>query len=104
MKTTILILMIFVLAIAGGSCQQDINLTKNVQFNGSVPDFYKQYSSFTDPGKYEYLYKNLPDSLLELCILIRSQFIHPYAELAEYRDLFPKERWDEQLKYPTVVM
>ncbi len=69
---------------------------------GTVLEFYRQYSSFTDPGEYEYLYKNLPDSLPELCSLIRSQFIHPYAELPEYRDLFPKERWDEQLKYPTV--
>jgi len=48
--------------------------------------FYKQYSSFTDPGEYSYLYKNLPDSLPELCSLIRSQFIHPYAELPQYRD------------------
>jgi formylglycine-generating enzyme required for sulfatase activity len=68
----------------------------------SVLKFYRQYSMFTDPGEYEYLYKNLPDSLPELCSLIRSQFIHPYEELPEYRDLFPKERWDEQLKYPTV--
>lgn len=70
----------------------------------SVLEFYRQYSSFTDPGKYAYLYKNLPDSLPELCHLIRSQFIHPYAELSEYPDLFPKERWDEQLKYPTVQL
>jgi hypothetical protein len=25
--------------------------------------FYRQYSLFTDPGEYEYLYKKLPDSL-----------------------------------------
>jgi formylglycine-generating enzyme required for sulfatase activity len=90
--------MISSLTITRCDSQQTFKFTNNE----SVLDFYKQYSSFTDPGKYEYLYKNLPDSLLELCILIRSQFIHPYAELSEYRDLFPKERWDEQLKYPTV--
>ena len=65
-------------------------------------DFYKQYSSFTDPGEYAYLYENLPDSLPELCKLIKSQFIHPYAELPEYRDQIPEERWDESFKYPTV--
>jgi hypothetical protein len=26
-------------------------------------DFYRQYSLFTDPGEYAYLYENLPDSL-----------------------------------------
>jgi formylglycine-generating enzyme required for sulfatase activity len=65
-------------------------------------DFYRQYSSFTDPGEYEYLYENLPDSLPELCSLIRSQFIHPYAELPQYSELIPRERRDESLKYPTV--
>jgi formylglycine-generating enzyme required for sulfatase activity len=68
----------------------------------SILEFYRQYSIFTDPGEYAYLYKNLPDSLPELCFLLKSQFIHPYSELPEYRNLFPKERWDEQLKYPTV--
>ena len=70
--------------------------------DSSILGFYRQYSSFTDPGEYEYLYENLPDSLPELCNLIRSQFIHPYAELPRYRELIPKERWNEALKYPTV--
>ncbi len=65
-------------------------------------DFYRQYSSFTDPGEYEYLYEKLPDSLPELCSLIRSQFLHIYAELPTYSEQIPKERWNESLKYPTV--
>jgi hypothetical protein len=69
----------------------------------SVLDFYRQYSSFTDPGEYKYLYKNLPDSLPELCSLIKSQFIHSIVELPQYRDQIPKERWNESLTmYPTV--
>jgi len=72
------------------------------QTANTVLDFYRQYSPFTDPGEYKYLYKNLPDSLPELCNLIRSQFIHPYAELPRYRELIPKERWNESIKYPTV--
>lgn len=70
--------------------------------DSSVLEFYLQYSTFTDPGKFTCLYKNLPDSLTELCHLIKSQFIHPYAELSRYRELIPKERWNEIPDYPTV--
>jgi hypothetical protein len=70
--------------------------------DGSVLDFYRQYSEFTDPGEYAYLYKNLPDSLPALCSLIKSQFIHPYEELPKYREQIPQERWNESFKYPTV--
>jgi hypothetical protein len=76
--------------------------TETKQTVHSILDFYRQYSSFTDPGEYKYLYKNLPDSLPELCSLIRSQFIHPFAELPRYREQIPKERWNEALNYPTV--
>lgn len=69
----------------------------------SVLDFYRQFSSFTDPGEYACLYSDLPDSLPELCELIRSQFIHPYAQLPQVRNHFPEERWDdESVKYPSV--
>lgn len=68
----------------------------------SLLDFYRKYSSYTDPGKYEYLYENLPDSLSELCNLIRSQFIHPYEVMHKYREQLPKERWNESTKYPSV--
>jgi hypothetical protein len=102
MKTIALIFMISILTIIGCNSQQNVKLTKNVQFNGSVLDFYKQYSSFTDPGEYAYLYENLPDSLPELCILIKSQFIHPYTELPNYKEQISEERWDESVKYPTV--
>jgi formylglycine-generating enzyme required for sulfatase activity len=102
MKTSTLIFMIFFLAIAGGNCQQNVKPPKNVLFTGSVPDFYKQYSPFTDPGEYVYLFKNLPDSLPELCSLIKSQFIHPFSELRYYSEQIPEERWNELGNYPTV--
>jgi len=102
MKTTTLFFMISVLTITGCNSQQNVKLTKNVQFNGSVLDFYKQHSSFTNPGEYAYLYENLPDLLPELCSLIKSQFIHPYAELPEYKEQISEERWNESIKYPTV--
>jgi len=74
----------------------------NERQDASLINFYCRYSAFTDPGEYAYLYESLPDSLPELCHLIRSQFIHPYAELPKYRELIPKERWDEYVNYPTV--
>jgi len=77
-------------------------LVENEQTDSSILDFYRQYSSFTDPGEYEYLYENLPDSLPELCSLIRSQYINYGWELNQYRELIPKERWNESFKYPTV--
>jgi formylglycine-generating enzyme required for sulfatase activity len=108
MKTTIFILTISILmefGFAQNNPQKfDGQIMKNT-FNKdsiSVLDFYRQYSSFTDPGEYVYLYKNLPDSLPELCSLIKSQFIHPIVELPQYRDQIPKERWNETEKYTTV--
>ncbi len=73
-----------------------------IKKNSELLDFYRQYSQFTDPGEYVYLYENLPDSLPELCNLIRSQFIHPYAQLPKYREQIPKERWKEMFRYPCV--
>src|SRR4030042_5197069 len=98
MKNTMISLMIPILIATG--CYAQKNTYE--QADNSVLNFYRQYSSFTDPGEYEYLYENLPDSLPELCSLIRSQFIHPYAQLPKYHEQIPKERWNESLKYPTV--
>ncbi len=99
MRVSILSILIFVLTITGCKSQQAFKFSDDK----SILEFYKQYSSFTDPGKYEYLYKNLPDSLPELCRLIKSQFIHPFSELPQYRNQIPEERWNEWLtSYPTV--
>jgi hypothetical protein len=68
----------------------------------SLLEFYRQQSAFTDPGEYGYLYENLTDSLPELCRLIKSQFIHPFAELQQYREQIPEERWNESIMYPSV--
>ncbi len=68
----------------------------------SVLDRYRQYGTFTDPGQYAYLYDHLPDSLADLCRVIRSQFINQGWELDRYRHQIPRERWNESIKYPTV--
>jgi len=84
--------------------KSDVPLQNNTyeQVDSSVLNFYRQYSSYTNPGKYEYLYENLPDSLPELCQLLKSQTIHPWAELPMYQEQIPKERSDEDLMYLTV--
>jgi hypothetical protein len=98
MKNIVSYLMIFILTVIGCMAQQNTNENDE----NSVLNFYRQYSEYTDPGEYVYLYENLPDSLPELCRLIKSQSIHPFAELPKYREQIPKERWDWFGTYPTV--
>jgi len=98
MRKLAIIILFTTVTITGCSSQKHFKFTDEK----SVLEFYTQYSEFTDPGEYEYLYEDLPDSLPELCKLIKSQFIHPYAELPRYSKQIPKERWKEYIKYPTV--
>jgi hypothetical protein len=53
-----------------------INSTKE-PVDTTLLAFYRQYSEYTDPGEYAYLYEGLPDSPQELCRLIKSQYINP---------------------------
>ena len=64
--------------------------------------YYQEYGMYTDPGEYEGLFSKLPESLTDLCSLIKAQLIHPVADLAPYRHLIPKERHNEDAKYPGV--
>src|SRR4030042_857099 len=104
MKNTVFILMISIFMEFSFAQNSNVQILKNTFKKDDIPalNFYRQFSPFTDPGEYTYLYKNLPDSLPELCRLIRSQFIHPFAELPQYREQIPKERWNEMMNYPTV--
>ena len=108
MKKTIFILMISILvefSYAQSNTQKSNEQIMKTGFNKdniSVLDFYRQYSPYTDPGKYAYLYKNLPDSLPELCRLIKAQIIHPWMELKKYRKQIPEDRSNEDFKYRTV--
>ncbi len=69
---------------------------------GKILEFYRQYGYYTNPGEYEAMYAHLPDSIPAICKLIKSQLIHPVADLPQYRNLIPVERSYEDLKYPTV--
>jgi len=105
MKQAIIFLVLTLLAGTSYGAREETDTmlsATQVQNQADLLNFYRQYSEYTDPGKYVYLYENLPDSLPELCNLIRSQFIHPYAQLPRYRDQIPRERWNEFPDYPTV--
>jgi hypothetical protein len=79
-----------------------INSTKE-PVDTTLLAFYRQYSEYTDPGEYAYLYEGLPDSPQELCRLIKSQYINP-NELPMYEGQISKERSIDMMKYPTVKL
>ena len=52
---------------------------------------YSTYDSYTDPGEYAFLYKELPASPRQLCDLIKKQLIHP-VEARQMKELLPQGR------------
>jgi hypothetical protein len=91
---------LFVLSIMFSACipnnPKNINLAKIE----NTLDFYKNFSKYTSPGKYSYLFENLPDSMQDLCELIKCQFIHP-VDLGPYKHLIPQNRHYEDRKFPS---
>ena len=67
------------------SCHQ----TTPVKPSAEVLKHYRQFTGFTDPGEYSYLYKNLPESTEEVCNLIKKQLIHPF-EARQMKDILPE--------------
>lgn len=98
MKNTLLLITISILTLSGCNAQQQIEFTDE----NSVLDFYCQYSSYTNPGKYEYLYENLPDSLPALCQLIQKQFLHIVTEYPLYKDVMPSDSRYDITKYTNI--
>ena len=98
MRTSLLLITISILTLSGCNAQQQIEFTDE----NSILDFYCQYSSYTNPGKYEYLYENLPDSLPALCQLIKKQFMHIVAEYPSYKDVMPSDSRYDMTKYATI--
>ncbi len=98
MRNTIFTFLFLVSIITGCNSQQTYKFTDDA----SVLDFYCQYSTYTKPGEYAYLYENLPDSLPELCRLVQSQFLHIIAQYPSYKNKMPNERRYDIQKYTTV--
>ena len=60
-------------------------------------NFYLKYSKSTAPGKYEYLYKDLPESISEICRIINHTIIHP-SKVNQFTGLKCTEREDDKLQ------
>ncbi|MCP4361095.1 MAG: GNAT family N-acetyltransferase [Chloroflexi bacterium] len=64
-------------------------------------DFYQQLGPNSDPGELAHLYTDLPESLTELCQLIKRQLIHP-SQRAEYRKQLPRGVKEEDARFVSV--
>ena len=91
---------LFILALILISCVPDNPKNIKLEKVENTLDFYKNYSKYTNPGKYDCLFENLPDSLQALCELIKYQFIHP-IDLEPYKKLIPENRHYEDRKFPS---
>jgi len=96
----IVILMIFLLIFMTFSCAAR---KQEAGPSDSVLNQYLQFSPYTDPGEFAELYNRLPESLDELCTLIKKQLIHPF-DLGKYADVIPKNRAYEDRELPTVSL
>jgi hypothetical protein len=90
----------FILLLLLITCIQDNPKNIKLEKVDNPLDFHKNYSKYTNPGKYTYLFENLPDSLQNLCELIKCQFIHP-VDLGPYKNLIPESRHYEDRKFPS---
>jgi len=96
----VIILMLFIMLFMSCSCTAR-------KKEKAPPDFllnqYLQFSPYTDPGEFASLYNRLPESLDDLCILIKKQLIHPF-DLEKYADVIPENRAYEDSELPTVSL
>ena len=74
---------------------------QKLQSSRLVLNKYLEYSQYTDPGEFEDLYSELPESIEEICNLIKKQFIHPF-DIKKFGDKIPKDRVYEDRIFPTV--
>ena len=64
---------------------------------------HRELSQFSTPGEFEYLYKNLPESINELSQFIKKQLIHPF-DIQKFGKKIPKDRKFEDRDFPTVTL
>jgi hypothetical protein len=69
----------------------------------NVLEKHLEFSEYTNPGNYGYLYDDLPESLDDLCTLIKKQLVHPF-DLKKYSKKIPKDRVFEDREIPTVSL
>jgi hypothetical protein len=93
--------LLFILSLLLCYCNQENPKKTQIGQVENTLDFYRGYSKYTDPGEYSYLFRNLPDSLQDLCNLIKCQLIHP-VDLEPFKELIPENRYYEDRKFPSV--
>jgi len=78
--------------------------TKEQEYHPSkgVLDKHIEFSQYTDPGELGYLYDDLPESIEEVCNLIKKQLIHPF-DVNKFSDKIPGGRVFEDREIPSVV-
>ena len=62
----------------------------------------RSFSRYTDPGEYARYFASIPDSISDVCRLIKSQLIHPAAR-ERFKGQLPEDRTDEDRRFITVV-
>jgi hypothetical protein len=81
-------------------CTQDIKQTQPPAY---VLEKHRQFSQYTDPGKFSYLYYELPESMEKLSELIKKQLIHPFdADKFAYK--ISEDRMYEGREFYTVSL
>jgi len=68
-----------------------------------ILDHHRNFSSFTEPGEFAYLYNDLPTSFDKLCTLIKKQLVHPF-DVGKFGNEIPKDRKFEDHDFPTVSL
>ena len=95
-KVFILAILFFFVASCSTKTQEDPP-------SNDVLDRHRQFSQYTEPGEFAYLYKGLPETLEELCALIKKQLIHP-IDVRKFADEIPEGRTYEDRDYPAVSL
>ena len=64
-------------------------------------ELYRRVGPLTDPGEHASLYSGLPKSMLDVCTLIKQQFIHPF-DAKQFLDQLPKDISIQDQDFPSV--
>jgi len=75
-----LILLLLSLLLTLSSCKKDKepNLPKPYNIKSATLEYYKGHSVMTNPGKYSYLYDELPETVPKLCKTVQGLLLHVF--------------------------
>ncbi|MCK4343992.1 MAG: hypothetical protein KAX05_01805 [Bacteroidales bacterium] len=88
----------------GGNSNSDKSIVQADSISKPPENILNKHSvqtTFTDPGKFAYLYDDLPKSIKKNCDIIKRQLIYP-MEAANMPKVFPKDKLPEDGDFPIV--